>query len=302
MSERNPSLLILAAGMGSRYGGLKQADGFGPNGETILDYSVYDAMQAGFKKVIFVIRKSIEEEFRAKVSGKLEDKLEVHYVFQEPNVEIEGLDKIPEREKPWGTGHAVLVAEYIVNEPFCVINADDFYGSDAFKKAYYFLTQKVTESEYGMIGYILKNTLSSHGTVSRGVCERDSFNYLKKVTECKKIRQEGDHVINDDPALPLKFELDDLVSMNMWGFHENAIGKLRSGFIEFVKETQGDPSQEYYLTLLVDKFINQEGGKCKVLPTDSKWFGVTYQEDKPIVEDGIRKLIEAGDYPSKLWD
>ena len=217
-------------------------------------------------------------------------------------MEIEGLDKIPERVKPWGTGHAVLVAEHVVNEPFCVINADDFYGSDAFKKAYYFLTQKVTESEYVMIGYILKNTLSSHGTVSRGVCERDSFNYLEKVTECKKIRQEGDHVINDDPALPLKFELDDLVSMNMWGFHENAIGKLRSGFIEFVKETQGNPSQEYYLTLLVDKFINQEGGKCKVLPTDSKWFGVTYQEDKPIVENGIRKLIEAGDYPSKLWD
>jgi len=152
-----------------------------------------------------------------------------------------------------------------------------------------------------MIGYVLKNTLSKNGTVSRGVCERDSFNYLEKITECKKIRQKEDYVINDDPDMFLKFELDDLVSMNMWGFHENAMSKLRTGFIDFVKETVGDPSKEYYLTLMVDGFINNEKGKCKVLPTDSKWFGVTYQEDRPIVEEGIRKLVAAGEYPRDLW-
>ena len=301
MSERNPSLLILAAGMGSRYGGLKQADGFGPNGETILDYSVYDAMQAGFKKVIFVIRKSIEEEFRAKVSGKLEDKLDVHYVFQEPNVQIEGLVDLPEREKPWGTGHAVLVAEHVVNEPFCVINADDYYGASAFESMADFLKNHCSPIRYCMIGYELLKTLSDHGVVNRGVCVMNERKMLTDTQERTGVFKNNEGIFYSENGATHPIDTESLVSMNMWGFHPSIFEHSRLHFLDFVKENAANPKAEFFIPLVVNKLINEEKVSVSVIPNGERWYGVTYKQDKPMVETAFSKMTVEGKYPTPLW-
>ncbi len=302
-----PSLVVLAAGMGSRYGGLKQMDAFGPNGETILDYSIYDAINAGFGKVVFVVRESFLEDFKKFFKDKFEDKIEVEYVTQE-------LHKLPEgygpykREKPWGTAHAVQMAEDVVNEPFLVINADDYYGRDAYHvAAEYFKrypeSRKDGKDVYFVMGYKLTNTLSEHGTVNRGVCKADENNNLVFIKECKKVSRDKDGIIRY-PEGDEKIELseDSLVSMNMWGFYPSYFEYFDQHFREFLDKEADNPTSEYYIPDLVDYLMNTGKAIVKVLSSDSDWFGVTYQEDKPFVVERLNKLIESGFYPQTLWD
>jgi len=301
-----PTLVVLAAGMGSRYGGLKQMDAFGPNGETILDYSIYDAINAGFGKVVFIVRESFLDSFKDFFKGKFEDKIDVEFVTQE-------LDKIPEgygpfdRKKPWGTGHAVQMADEVVNEPFLVINADDYYGKDAyFVAADYFKSnpdgKKDGKDEYFVMGYKLKNTLSDHGDVNRGVCEADDDENLIKIKECKKIKRENDNVIRY-PEGDKKMVLDEetLVSMNMWGFYPSYFDYFDAQFKEFLEKHGKEETSEFYIPDLIDWLINENKAVIKVLSSDSDWFGVTYQDDKPFVMKEIKSLIDKGVYPAKLW-
>ena len=298
-----PTLLVLAAGMGSRYGGLKQVDALGPNGEAIIDFSVYDALRAGFGKVVFVIRESIEEAFRAKFSNSFEDKIAVDYVYQEVNTPIEGLTDIPHREKPWGTAHAVLVAENAIKEPFAVINADDYYGVAPFKNMADFLTGPCGPTHYSMIGYQLTKTLSDHGSVSRGVAAMDEHQLMTEVTERHKIRRMEDGIIYFDSESDNRTPLPEnsLVSMNFWGFHPNIFPIIREQFIDFVKETSGNPKAEFYIPLVINQLVQDNRIKCAVLPSDEQWYGVTYQEDKPIVQDFFQRLTAEGIYPAPVW-
>jgi len=301
-----PTLVVLAAGMGSRYGGLKQMDAFGPNGETILDYSIYDAINAGFGKVVFVIRDSFKKEFIDFFKGKFDDKVEVHYVTQE-------LDKLPEgygpyeRQKPWGTAHAVQMAREVTNEPFLVINADDYYGRDAYHVAAdYFAKYPRSKQDgrdiYFVMGYKLANTLSEHGPVNRGVCEADENGFLIGIKECKKVMREEDGIIRY-PGENGKVELPDdaLVSMNMWGFYPSYFEYFDKYFREFLDKHGDDPTSEYYIPDLINSLMDEDKIKVRVLSSDSEWFGVTYQEDKPFVISKLNKLIEKGFYPEKLW-
>ncbi len=298
-----PTLLILAAGMGSRYGGLKQVDPVGPKQEALIEFSIYDAIRAGFGKVVFVIRPDIEEVFKEKFSNKFDNKIEVAYAFQEVNTPIEGVDDLPKREKPWGTAHAVLVARDQVNEPFAVINADDYYGIQAFQIMADFLKEKCSPNLYSMVGYQLSNTLSDHGTVNRGVCEMDENNYLTNVVERHKVKQEGEVATYDDGAnergtLPL----NTLVSMNFWGFHPNIFEIFRQDFIAFVKENKDQPKAEFYIPLVANRLIEEDIAKFEVLPNNEQWYGVTYREDKPRVEAAFVELVENGHYPKEgLW-
>lgn len=297
-----PTLLILAAGMGSRYGGLKQIEPIGPNGETIIEYSIFDAIRAGFGKVVFVIRESFADAFKERFANKLDGKIEVEYVFQE-------LDKLPEgyslpegRVKPWGTGHAILMAKDAIQEPFASINADDFYGAEAFKVAADFLTQKVSEGNYSMVGYQLKNTLSEFGTVSRGICKTDEQNNLLEIVERTKIARENGTIYfideNDEKtALPD----DSPASMNFWGFHPSIFAHLESQFSEFLDAEMHLHKSEFYIPSVVFNLINSGKIKTEVLTADSPWFGVTYPEDKPYVVEQVRKLTQKDDYPEKLW-
>lgn len=292
------TLVVLAAGLGSRFGGLKQMEPLGPNGETLLDYSVYDAFQAGFRKVVFVIREFFADDFKEKVGQRVESFMEVEYVFQEVNIEIPGID-ISEREKPWGTNHAVLVCKDVVNEPFAVINSDDYYGKDGFYKVAQFLKNDVAPDQFALIGYILKNTLSDSGTVNRGVCQTDDQGNLISIEEVLKIQREEDgRVIRKDIGSELSE--DSIVSMNFWGFHPSYFARLESGFHDFVRKNKDNPTAEYYIPVLIDEMINNGEITLKVIPSHDHWYGVTYMQDANRVRDAFVKLHQSGAYPPTL--
>lgn len=297
-----PTLLILAAGMGSRYGGIKQMDAFGPNGETIMDYSIYDAIESGFGKIVFVIRKDFAEEFKELFEGKLKGKVATEYVMQEMDEHLDGFPVPEGRTKPWGTAHAVLCAKEAINEPFAVINADDFYGRDAFQKAAHFLTSEVTKKKYCIIGYELSKTLSANGTVSRGVCATDANNNLVNIHERTKIFPEGDKIYYIENALRVALPPDTPVSMNFWGFDPNVFAFIQKLFKKFLKDNAHDLKAEFFIPLIGDSFINEGHGEIKVIPTSAQWFGVTYKEDAPGVRESLQKLIADGAYPVSLWN
>lgn len=296
-----PTLLILAAGMGSRYGGLKQIEPVGPNGETILEYSVFDAIRAGFGKVVFVIRESFAEDFKDRFELKLAGKIKIEYAFQEIEKLPEGFELPEDREKPWGTGHAVLMAENVINEPFAAINADDFYGAEAYQVIAEYLTKSITPGKYAMIGYKLNNTLSEYGTVSRGICVTDENNQLTQITETHKIRQEGNRILSESGNKEVELTGNESVSMNFWGFHPSIFKNIENQFIDFLKENINQPKSEFYIPFVVFEMIQKGQISVEVLTADSPWFGVTYKEDKQYVIEQIQKLTNQGIYPEKLW-
>ncbi len=298
-----PTLFVLAAGMGSRYGGLKQLDGLGPNGETIMDYSIYDAIKAGFGKIVFVIRESFEKDFKAVVVDKFKNLIEVETVFQDIKNVPEGCTYNPEREKPWGTNHAVLMGKDVIKEPFAVINADDFYGQESFAVLADFLRSvEGKNNEYSMVGYHVGNTLSESGSVSRGVCVVDENGYLKTVVERTHIEEKGGKIIYiDENSEEVVIEPNTPVSMNMWGFTPDYFDYSIEYFKEFLAENGQKLKSEFYIPLAVNNLIVSEKAKCKVLDTTSKWFGVTYAEDRPQVVLKINNLVRKGVYPEKLF-
>jgi UTP-glucose-1-phosphate uridylyltransferase len=297
-----PTLLVLAAGIGSRYGGLKQMDQVGPSGEAIIDYSIYDAMQAGFGKIVFVIRKDIEKEFKEVFIDKLKDRIEVDYVFQHIDMVPKGVRFSSARKKPWGTGHAVLVAEQKINEPFAVINADDFYGSGSYRVMADFLTNSSDIHKYSMVGYRLDRTLSDHGYVARGVCETNKESYLKIVTERTRIEKENNKIIFiDEYGVKTGLTGSETVSMNFWGFNTSVFDYLNKHFIKFMTENSDNLKAEFFIPDMIADLIMKNTARVKVLNTDESWFGVTYREDKPVVIESIRELISKGVYPSRLW-
>ncbi len=299
-----PTLFILAAGMGSRYGGLKQLDPIGPSGETIMDYSVYDALRAGFGKIVFVIRKDFEDDFREKVIAKYKDHVPVEVVYQSIDALPAGF-KTPEgRTKPWGTNHAVLMGADVIKEPFAVINADDFYGADSFRQlADYLKKSEGKKGEYCMVGFNIENTLSENGGVSRGLCKVDSDGHLTFVEECHNIRRDANgnliQTLADGSDAP--FPAGAPVSMNMWGFTPDYFEFSKEGFREFLKEHGNEMKSEYYIPYEVNNRIKSGEATLKVLPTTSVWTGVTFAEDRPKVVDFIRRLTDNGDYPEKLF-
>ena len=297
-----PTLLVLAAGMGSRYGGLKQLDGLGPNGETIMDYSVFDAIRSGFGKVVFVIRKSFEKDFKDVFLTRFKGNIEVDFVFQEIDSIPEGCSFNPERSKPWGTGHAVLVGASVVNEPFAVINADDFYGADAFKVLASFLTENEHKKDtYAMVGYKLGNTLSESGPVSRGVCKVDENGILQSVVERSKIERSGGVIFYQDNTTTVDIPETELVSMNCWGFTPDFFTHLKQQFVQFLADKGQSLTSEFYIPTAVNALIESEKVEVKVMQTSAKWFGVTYRDDRSSAVLSINNLIKKGEYPSKLW-
>lgn len=299
-----PTLVVLAAGMGSRYGKLKQMDGFGPNGETIIEYSLYDAINAGFGKVVFIIRESFAQAFMDYFSDKLAGKIDVEYVFQETDMLPDGFSGFDNRQKPWGTAHAIWVARHKVNEPFGVINADDYYGVDSYKVLADFL-MKQYESQavnYGVVAYYLRNTLSDHGTVNRGVCATDENKMLVDVEECIKIRRNENGRIEYPKGDGVQsLEENTLVSMNMWAFLPTYFSHCEELFGDFLKKEGHIEGSEFFIPKLIDHLIKNEILGVHVLDTESDWFGVTYQEDKPFVIEKINDLIASGVYPDSLW-
>ena len=297
-----PTLFILAAGMGSRYGGLKQLDGLGPNGETIMDYSVFDAMRAGFGKVVFVIRKDFEEDFRNIVLSKYADHVECEVCFQGIDNLPEGFTRNPERTKPWGTNHAVLMAKDIIKEPFMVINADDFYGKESFEvMAKFLLEVNGQEGKYCMAGYRVGNTLSERGTVSRGVCATDKMGFLTDVVERTAIENKNGHVVYQDKGVDVEIPFETPVSMNMWGFTPEYFTYAEEAFKAFLTENAQELKAEFYIPTLVNDMIKSGKATCQVLDTTAKWFGVTYADDRQMVVDKIQALVDAGVYPNKLF-
>lgn len=297
-----PTLLILAAGMGSRFGGLKQVEPVGPNGEAIIDYSIYDAIKAGFGKVVFVIRESFADAFKEKFDPLLKGKIEVEYVFQELDNLPEGFTVPENREKPWGTAHAILVTKDVINEPFCALNADDFYGYNAYKVMAEFLTQSANPTEYSMVGYKLSHTLSDYGSVSRGICDVDENDLLRKIVETTKILKKDGKIISIEPDGSEK-ELtgNESASMNIWGFKPSVFPILEEKFTGFLNNHINEPKSEIYIPSVVFDMIQGKKVTVKVLKADSPWFGVTYKEDKSRVVAKINKLIEEGEYPEKLY-
>ena len=299
-----PTLFILAAGMGSRYGGLKQLDGLGPNGETIMDYSVFDAIRGGFGKIVFVIRKSFEADFREKVLSKYENHIPVEVVFQDINDLPAGFACPEGREKPWGTNHAVLMGKDVINEPFAVINADDFYGRDSFAVLGKFLSdlKEDEKNKYCMVGFRVGNTLSESGSVARGICSTDANALLETVVERTEImRVDGPVCYKDEEGKWVAIEDNTPVSMNMWGFTPDYFKYSEDYFVEFLKENISNLKCEYFIPLMVNKLITEKTATVEVLDTTSKWFGVTYAADRQSVVDKIQALIDAGEYPAKLF-
>jgi dTDP-glucose pyrophosphorylase len=299
-SDSSATLLVLAAGMGSRYGGLKQMDPVGPGGETIIDYSVYDALRAGFSKLVFVIRKDIEQQFKEIVGARFEKRIPVEYVFQE-------LDKLPAgftvpagRTKPWGTTHAILMAADVIHEPFAVINADDFYGAHSYRILCEHL--KSGASDFAMVGFVLRNTLSDFGSVARGVCQVDANNHLEHIVELTKIERDGTHAKNtDSDGRVTTLTGDEPVSMNMWGFTPQVFGHLKESFKAFLTQHGSELKSECYIPSVIGEMVNAGQARVKVLRTQDAWFGVTYREDQPHVVTSIGRLIGQGFYPERLW-
>jgi NDP-sugar pyrophosphorylase family protein len=295
-----PALLVLAAGMGNRYGGLKQIDQVGPGGETIIDYSIYDALRAGFGKVVFVIRKDIEQAFKQAVGARFERLIGVEYVFQELDNLPLGFSVPAGRTRPWGTLHAVLMAADAISEPFAVVNADDFYGSEGYRALAQHL-QRGT-ADYAMVGFVLRNTLSDFGAVSRGVCRVDEDDLLQGVVELTNIERNGVHARNtDSTGRVTRLSGDEVVSMNMWGFTPQVFGQLREHFQKFLNLDGSNVRSESYLPNTVNELISAGQARVKVLRTNDSWVGVTYREDHPRVVQAIRRLIDRGNYPSRLW-
>ncbi len=297
-----PTLVILAAGMASRYGSMKQIQSFGPAGETIMDYSIYDAIQAGFGKVVFIIREDFAEQFKQIFEPKLNGKIETAYVFQHLLSFTEGYNVPAERAKPWGTAHAVLCCKGAVNEPFAVINADDYYGKDAFVKAASFLAGLCDEKTYALVGYELQKTLSENGSVSRGVCTADENQNLTNITERTKIYKKGDGVVFEDETGEHTLSMDSLVSMNFFCFAPGFIRLCEDLFREFLEKSGQELKSEFFIPLAANEFIQKGLGVLKVLPTSAQWFGVTYKEDAPGVQASINALVANGEYPTSLWN
>ena len=290
--------------MGSRYGGLKQMDQVGPSGEAIIDYSIYDAIRAGFEKVTFIIRKNIEKEFREVFESKLKGAIETEFIFQELEMVPEGIGFSSERVKPWGTAHAVWVAKDYIREPFVVINADDFYGASSYQTIADYLMQDntVNSSNYGMVGYQVQHTLSDFGSVTRGVCEASDEDFMKAVVERTEIVKDGQQIYyNDKEEGKVFLSGDELVSMNFWGFTPTIFDHFEKAFTEFINENAGKPKIELYIPKVVNDLVATDIASVKILPSRDQWFGVTYREDKPVAVEHIRKLVEQGVYPDNLW-
>lgn len=298
---QKPILVILAAGMASRYGSAKQVESFGPFGEKIIDYSIYDAIRAGFGKIVFVIREEFLDIMKSNVGAKLPESVEVAYAYQDFNLKKFGIDRVVERQKPWGTGHAVMSAEHEVDRPFCVINADDFYGYDAFQKMADFLTQRVDDQQMALVGFEVGNTLSDFGYVSRGVCEVNETNHLQSVTERTNIYRKNQDIVYAQEEIETTLPSETRVSMNFWGFTPKIFEIARRLFPDFVEKNHENPKAEFFIPDLPDYMAKQGIANFSVLPTDAKWFGVTYKEDKEEVQHSIHRLIEEGHYPQRLW-
>ncbi|MDX1908427.1 MAG: sugar phosphate nucleotidyltransferase [Bacteroidia bacterium] len=299
---QKPALLILAAGVGSRYGSLKQLDRLGPSGETIMDYSVYDAIRAGFGKIVFVIRRDIEQEFNETFISKFEGRIQIRYVLQELDNIPAGLTYNPERVKPWGTGHAVMVAADAIDEPFAMLNADDFYGREAFEAMGQYLSGLQADAHtWAMVGYKVKNTLSEFGFVSRGVCETDANDNLQSVVERTHIGREDGQIVYQDQDQRMPLDEDALVSMNFWGFTPTVFDFCRTYFEEFIREKGHELKSELYIPTVVNRAIHEHGASLRVLTSDANWFGVTYKEDKAMAVQRLAELVAAGHYPANLW-
>jgi len=298
-----PTLLILAAGMGSRYGGLKQLDEIGPNGETIIDYSVFDAIRNGFGKVVFVVRKDFAKEFEDKILSKYINDIDVELVFQDVKNISDKYSINSNRTKPWGTGHAVLAAKDAINTPFAVINADDFYGCSAFRIMAENLIQNENKTNrYSMVGYIIDNTLSLSGGVSRGVCDVDENNILTNIVERSKIEKTKDSICYiDKDGLSVKIPSNTIVSMNFWGFTPDYFDYSEKLFDKFLKENENNLEAEFYIPTVVNSLIKNKEAKVEVLQTSAVWFGITYKEDKIQTIINIAELIQKGKYPGKIW-
>jgi hypothetical protein len=296
-----PTLVILAAGMASRYGSMKQVEGFGPTGETIMDYSIFDAIRSGFGKVVFIIREEFAENFKAIFEPKLKNRIETDYVFQELNLFTNGFAVPSDRTKPWGTAHAVLCARDSVNEPFAVINADDFYGQNAFQNAGAFLQVECNAKNFAIVGYDLIKTLSDYGTVNRGICGLDHNGNLATITERINIVKNNGIIISEDGMEPKELSLNTKVSMNFWCFDPTFFSYTQSQFEKFLQKRGNELKSEFFIPIVADKFI-KEGGQITVIPTTSLWFGVTYKEDAPYVKQSLDQLIKNGEYPKNLWE
>lgn len=297
-----PTLLILAAGMGSRYGGIKQLDKFGPNGETIIDYSLFDAIRSGFGKIVFIIREELKEDFEKTFGHKLKGKIDYDYAIQGVKSYVPNSIENVERAKPWGTGHAVLCAWENTKTPFAVINADDFYGKEAFEVMSGFLSTNTDDNTHGMVGYQIKNTLSENGTVSRGVCDVDSENNLITVIERTKIlKNETGKIVFIEDEISNELNENTPVSMNFWGFKPNVFPVINEMFKEYSIKNIDNPKAEFFIPLVMSHLIETNQGICKVFESESSWFGVTYPEDKPDVMKSIQNLVNSGNYPTKLW-
>jgi hypothetical protein len=297
-----PTLLVLAAGMGSRYGGNKQLDQVGPSGETIIDYSIYDAIRAGFGKIVFVIRRDIEDQVKERFVNRLKGRIEVDYVFQEITNLPKGVQVAPDRTKPWGTSHAILVTEPKIKEPFGVINADDYYGVESFEILKNFLIDDKDPNNYCIVGYKLGNTLSEHGHVNRGVCKVDGKGFLSSIVETRQIEKtdDGAKVVLPDGKLQ-NFTGNEIVSMNLWGFKPSCYGFLGSEFKHFLETKGMDPKSELDIPTSVDKFVKNGTITIKILLSNERWFGVTYREDKPFVVESLNRMIAKGIYPKSLY-
>ena len=298
-----PTLLVLAAGIGSRYGGLKQIEPVGPHGEIVIDYSVHDALRAGFGRIVFVIRRDMESLFREKVARRFSGRIAVDYVYQEIDSLPSGFSPPPNRTKPWGTAHAILMGESAIREPFGVINADDFYGPESFRALGQWLenARETVPASYGMVGFILRNTLSEHGTVSRGVCRCDAAGHLVNIVEHTRVERHGEKILNTDSSgQPHRLTGEEIVSMNMWAFTPSVFEALKSQFEEFLRSYGSDLKREYFIPNVIDRLVKEEKARVAVLKNKGVWFGVTYPGDKAVVAAGIRRLIDQGVYPDPL--
>jgi NDP-sugar pyrophosphorylase family protein len=301
--KMKPTLVILAAGMGSRYGGLKQVDPVGPSGETIMDYSIYDAVRCGFNRVVFVIRRDFETIFKQTIGMKYKNLVDVDYAYQAVDDLPIGYSVPSDRSKPWGTAHAIYAAREVVKAPFAAINADDFYGQDAFRTLAEFLSREPPASglHFAMVGYLLAQTLSENGSVARGVCKLGKNSLLETVTEMTKlVRVEGGVENQENPDAPVKLTGQERVSMNMWGFTPQLFDVLGERFPQWLERNVRNSKAEWYIPFVVDELVKEGQADVAVLPTEGSWFGVTYREDKPMVIEAIQKLVDAGAYPMQL--